>query len=72
MVSSLDWVGEGPLYKLNNLKIPETKAHWFVSHIIRNGSWYLNDSENLIPPHIKTLILSYPLSNSMEEEDFIR
>ncbi|XP_056685750.1 uncharacterized protein [Spinacia oleracea] len=66
------WIGNQPLYNTEGVRISDSKAHWFVSHIIRNGSWYLNDIQHLIPPHIKSLILSYPLSSNSKEQDFIR
>lgn len=66
------WVGEGPLYSLKDVKIRESKVHLFVSNIIRNGAWYLKEVDHLIPNHIKTLILLYPLSNNLDEEYFIR
>ncbi|XP_056692237.1 uncharacterized protein [Spinacia oleracea] len=66
------WVGEAPLYTLKEIKIPNSKAHWFVSKIIRNGRLYLKDIEHLIPTHIQHQILAYPLSTTDKEEDFIR
>ncbi|XP_056688698.1 uncharacterized protein [Spinacia oleracea] len=66
------WIGTQPLYKTEGVTIPDSKAHWLVSHIIRNKTWHLNDIEHLIPSHIKSLILSYPLSNNCKELDFIR
>lgn len=26
-------IGDGPFYKLMNVEVPDSKAHWFVSHI---------------------------------------
>ncbi|XP_056698546.1 uncharacterized protein [Spinacia oleracea] len=66
------WIGDAPLYTLEEIKIPELKAHWFVNRIIRNGQWYLDEIQHLLATHIRDLILAYPLSNNMDEEDFIR
>ena len=65
------WVGNGPLYKLMDRDVPDSKAHWFVSHIIRNHRWYLEDIRHLITDDICNLILATPLS-SQNQEDFIR
>ncbi|XP_056690157.1 uncharacterized protein [Spinacia oleracea] len=54
------------------IRIPDCKAHWFVHNIIKNGKWYLEEIQHLIPSNIKNLILAYPLSNNADEEDFIR
>ncbi|XP_056692196.1 uncharacterized protein [Spinacia oleracea] len=66
------WIGDGPLYTLKDVKIPYSKAHWYVNRIIRGGKWYLEDIIHLIPNQIKNLILAYPLSSNDKEEDFIR
>lgn len=36
------WVGDSPLYKIANIRIPESKAHWRVSNIIKNNNWDLS------------------------------
>ena len=66
------WVGSGPIYKLIDKDIPESKAHWFVSHIIRNGRWYLDDVRHIIPTDLCDLILATPLSMNDTHDDFIR
>lgn len=54
------WIGDAPLYTINNIKIPESKAHWFVNKIIRHGTWYLDEIKHLLPPYIITQNLSLP------------
>lgn len=53
-------------------EVPNSKAHWFVSHIIRNGKWDLDDIKYLLPDHLIESILAYPIPKHSEEEDFIR
>lgn len=53
------WIGEGPIYKFIDKDVPNSKTHWFVSHIIRNGKWFLDDIRHLLPPRIVNLISSY-------------
>ena len=36
------WVGDEPLYKHRDITIPDSKAHWRVARIIRNGAWHLD------------------------------
>lgn len=54
------WVGEGPLYTQISGDVSSSKANWFVSHIIRNGKWYIDDIAHILLDHIKNLILATP------------
>lgn len=65
------WVGSGPLYKLIDKDIPESKSHWYVSNIIRNGKWYLDNVRHIIPTDLCNLILSTPLSMHDDQEDLL-
>ncbi|XP_021855317.1 uncharacterized protein [Spinacia oleracea] len=65
------WVGAGPIYQSMDIDVPNSKAHWFVSHIIRYGKWNLDDINHLIPNDLKEQILATPLPQSSIVEDFI-
>ncbi|XP_056697560.1 uncharacterized protein [Spinacia oleracea] len=34
------WIGETPFYTIKEVRIPDSKAHWFVNKIIQNGKWH--------------------------------
>lgn len=54
-------VGDGPLYKHQDIVIPETKAHWRVAHIIQNRKWNLDPIAPLLPHDIIVMIKAIPL-----------
>lgn len=66
------WVADKPLYLLMDKEVPESKAHWFVGHIIKNGAWVLDDIKHLITEDIQNAILAVPLARSQNQEDFLR
>lgn len=47
------WVGDGPLYTLIDMDVPKLKTRWFVSQILRNGKWHINDIDHLITCKLK-------------------
>lgn len=65
------WVGNKPPYLSLNSDVPNSMAHWTVSHIIRNGEWYTERIARFLSPALIDNIKSIPISNSETTEDFI-
>ncbi|XP_048493650.1 uncharacterized protein LOC125494124 [Beta vulgaris subsp. vulgaris] len=66
------WVGDGPLYKHRDISIPDSKAHWRVARIIRNGTWYLDSIISLLPQDIVLEIKAIPLPKLAVVKDGLR
>ncbi|XP_056698547.1 uncharacterized protein [Spinacia oleracea] len=66
------WVGDSPIYKIPNIRIPDSKAHWRVSHIIKNSTWDLSQINHLLPNYLCNLILATPLSSITTRTDSLR
>lgn len=64
--------GDAPLYLIPNTNIPESKAHWRVSNIIKNKMWDLSQIKHLLSSPIFDLIMSIPLSTIATREDSLR
>ncbi|XP_057248280.1 uncharacterized protein LOC130590240 [Beta vulgaris subsp. vulgaris] len=66
------WVGNEPLYKHPDINIPDSKAHWRVARIIRNGAWHLDSIISLLPHDIALSIKAIPLPKLAEIKDGLR
>lgn len=60
------WVGSGLIYKNMDRDVPGSKAHWFVSQIIKNEKWNLADIDHLISNELKKQILAIPIPQSSD------